>query len=342
MNKPQRILIVRTDRLGDVMLTTPISSALKAAYPGCHITWLVRPYAAPLLAGNPDIDEVITDSGSSMADLVARLKEGKFDTAIVAYPRFRTVWAVWRAGIVRRIGPASKFYTALLTDRVWQHRSTGEKHEADYNLLLLETLGLPFKRYPSRFELTADERDRARKFLESNRITFKKPLIVIHPGSGGSSARWPLSSFMELGDRLQEAGYDVVVTGGPGEDYQYIMIDNMRRIPVFVAAGSVSVRELAAIFSCASLLVTNSTGPLHIATALDVPTVSIFSPIPTCHPQRWGPYPDYAERGNKHGVALGTETVEGTQWIMSVSVETVMEMCLTRLGGEKPVATPRV
>jgi len=67
------------------------------------------------------------------------------------------------------------------------------------------------------------------------------------------------------------------------------MIDQMRRIPVFVAAGSVSVRELAALFACANVVVSNSTGPLHMAVALDVPTVSIYSPLATCHPRRWGP-----------------------------------------------------
>jgi ADP-heptose:LPS heptosyltransferase len=81
---------------------------------------------------------------------------------------------------------------------------------------------------------------------------------------------------MELGDKLQMGGCDLVVTSGPGENYQYLMIDNMHRIPVFIAAGSVSIRELAAIFSWADLVVTNSTGPLHLAVALNVPTVSVL------------------------------------------------------------------
>ncbi len=96
-------------------------------------------------------------------------------------------------------------------------------------------------------------------------------MVILHPGSGGSSARWPLAHFMELGDKLQMEGYDVIVTGGPGENYQNIMIDNMHRIPVFIAAGSVSLRQLAAIFSCADLVVSNSTGPLHLAVALECP-----------------------------------------------------------------------
>lgn len=99
-------------------------------------------------------------------------------------------------------------------------------------------------------------------------------------------------------------GCDVVVTGGPGENYQNIMIDQMHRVPVFIAAGSVSLRELGAIYSCANLVVTNSTGPLHLAVALGVPTVSVYSPIPTCHPQRWGPYPAYVEKDDRHKVFI--------------------------------------
>src|SRR5262249_23938469 len=163
-------------------------------------------------------------------ELVGRLKQGRFDAAIVAYPRWRAAWAVWRAGIPLRIGPASKPYSVLFNRRIWQHRSEGRRHEADYNLELRQPLGVPERRFPTRFVIADEEKRTAHKFVESNRISFSKSMVILHPGSGGSSARWPLAFFMELGDRLQEQGSDVVVTGGPGEDYQYIMIDNMRRI----------------------------------------------------------------------------------------------------------------
>src|SRR5581483_5365751 len=105
----------------------------------------------------------------------------------------------------------SKIYSLLFNRRIWQHRSEGKKHEADYNLELLRPLGLPFKRHPTRFALTDEERATAHKVLESHRISFHKPVVVLHPGSGGSSARWPLTHFMQLGDRLQIAGCDVVI-----------------------------------------------------------------------------------------------------------------------------------
>src|SRR5580765_494799 len=100
-----RILVVRTDRLGDVLLTTPVSTALRQAFPKAKITWLVRSYAAPLLENNPDVDSMIIDRGGSTGELVAQLKKEHFDAAIVAYPRWRIAWALWRAGIPVRIGP---------------------------------------------------------------------------------------------------------------------------------------------------------------------------------------------------------------------------------------------
>src|SRR5438552_374617 len=214
-----KVLIVRTDRLGDVLLTTPVATALRQAFPKSVISWLVRPYTAPLLEHNPDVDQVLVDRGQPMSELIDLIKKERFDAAIVAYPRWRIAWALWRAHVPLRIGPASKPYSVLFTQRIWQHRSEGEKHEADYNLELLEPLGVPFKRHATRLILTDDEKRVAHKVLESHRLTFSRPIVILHPGSGGSSARWPLAYFMELGDKLQMAGCDVVVTGGPGEDY---------------------------------------------------------------------------------------------------------------------------
>jgi len=324
-------LIVRTDRVGDVMLTTPLSSALRQHFSDARITWLVRSYTAPLLAHNPDVDQVlIDDEHASYAHWIGVLEKEKIDVAVVSHARWRPIWTLFRARVPRRIGPASKLYSTLLTDRLWQKRSSGEKHEADYNLELLAPLGIAFKRHSTRLCLTEAEKQTARATLSGHRISFQKPVVVLHPGSGGSSERWPLSHFMALGDILQAEGCDVVVTAGPGEQVQQIMIDQMHRPPVFIPAGSVSLRSLAGILSQTQLVITNSTGPLHMAVALDVPTVSIYSPIPTCHPRRWGPYPDYPEQGKKHAVFIAPET-GGRVAMEQVSVEAVWAECVKRL-----------
>ncbi|MCX5754287.1 MAG: glycosyltransferase family 9 protein [Candidatus Krumholzibacteria bacterium] len=338
------ILIVRTDRLGDVLLTTPVSTALRRMFPRVRISWLVRPYTAPLLEHNPDIDRILVDRDESPGRLAERIRNERFDAAIVAYPRWRIVWALWLARVPLRIGPANTVYCILLNRRVRQRRSNGKKHEADYNLELLEPLGASFKRYPTRYVVTDEERRSARSLLKAKGISGDGPVVILHPGSGGSSARWPLERFMALGDELQAAGCDLVVTGGPGEDHEGGMIGTMRRKPAIIAAGSVSIRELAAVLSWADLVVTNSTGPLHLAVALGVPTVSIYSPIPTRHPARWGPYPAYGEGDELHHVFLAPLKGGGGKAIEdmgAVSAEEVLRICRAKLAGKTPRISSR-
>jgi ADP-heptose:LPS heptosyltransferase len=333
------ILIVRTDRLGDVLLTTPVSTALRRMFPGVRISWLVSPYTAPLLEHNPDVDRIIVDRGESARRLADRIGNERFDAAIVAYPRWRIVWALWLARVPLRIGPANKAYCVLLNRRIRQSRSKGAKHEADCNLELLAPIGAAFERYPTRYVATGDERNAARRLLEAKGISGAKPVAILHPGSGGSSARWPLGHFMELGDRLQAAGCDLVVTAGPGEDHERALTAGMRRPPVFISAGSVSIRELAAILSWADLIVTNSTGPLHLAVALGVPTVSVYSPLPKRHPARWGPYPAYVEGNDLHRVLIAPLKGDGAKTsedMGAVSVEAVWRICREKLAGRTP------
>jgi ADP-heptose:LPS heptosyltransferase len=333
------ILIIRTDRLGDVLLTTPVSTALRAMFPRARISWLVRSYTAPLLEHNPDIDQILVDRGESPGRLADRIRSGRFDAAIVAYPRWRIVRALWLARVPLRIGPANKIYCVLLNRRIRQRRSKGTKHEADYNLELLGPLGAAFKRYPTRYAMTEEERRAARRVLMEKGISGAKPVVILHPGSGGSSARWPLEHFAALGNGLQADGCDLVVTGGPGEDHEGHMIGSMRRTPVFIAAGSGSIRELAAILSWADLVVANSTGPLHLAVALGVPTVSIYSSLPTRHPARWGPYPAYVEGDRLHRVVLAPlkgEGAEASEDMGAVSVEEVRRICRAQLEGRAP------
>lgn len=330
----ENILIVRTDRLGDVLLTTPVSTALRARFPRAQLSWLVSPYTAPLLEHNPDVDRVFLDQGQPPRVLAEAFRGERFDAAIVAFPRWRTIAALWLARVPARVGPANKAYCVLLNRRVRQRRSRGGKHEADCNLELLEPLGVPFKRYPTRYVATAAERETARLVLEAKGISGGAPLAVLHPGSGGSSTRWPLGHFTELADRLMADGCGVVVTAGPGEDHAGAMAPGLRRSPVFIAGGSLGIRETAAILSRADLVVTNSTGPLHLAVALGVRTVSIYSPLPTRHPSRWGPYPAYVENDDTHRVLLaplrGSGRAAGED-MGAVVVDEVWRQCRAQL-----------
>lgn len=329
----ERVLVARTDRLGDVLLTTPVASAVRASFPSAHIAFLVRPYAAPLLEGHPDIDEVLLDEGDDAAALAARLRAGRFDAAVVAYPRWRMVQAVWRARIPLRVGPANKAYALLLNRPVVQRRSRGERHEADHNLALLAPLGVPFRRFPTVLRLTDAEREEGRRRLASlRRDVGSRPLAVLHPGGGGSAPRWPVEHFMELASRLARAGAAVVVTAGPGEDYAAAAaaLDGADEVAL-LAPGGLTVRQLAGVLAAAGVVVANSTGPLHMAVALGVPTVSIYPGSGTGQPRRWGPYPAYPEGDPAHAVLVAPAGADGSADMARVAVDGVFTECVRRL-----------
>jgi len=323
-----RILLVRTDRLGDVLLTTPLAGALKAHFPDSRIAWLAAPYSAPLLEHNPDIDELIVDQGAPVSDLARRLREGRFDVAVLPGLPPRATWAVRRAGIPVRVGPLKSLWGALLTRPVLQRRSRGDVHEADHNLQLLEQLGVRFRRVPTRLELTERERDAGRAALDALGCGGAAwPLVLLHPGGRGSASKWPYGCFLELGRRLAEAGAAVLLTSGPEEPDA---VPTESSLP-FLRPGSKSIRELAALLACADLVVSNSTGPLHMAVALGIPTLSVYPGVGTARPSRWGPYPAYPEGDPVHRVFIAPTNARGEPDMAAVSVDELWAECQARL-----------
>lgn len=326
----RRILLVRSDRLGDVLLATPMATALRRHVPDAWIAWLTGPYAAPLLEHNPDVNEVIVDEGGPAGALARRLRAGRYDVAVLASLTPRHAWATWRAGVPRRVGPLKSAWAALLSQPMRQRRSRARLHEADQNLELLRPLGVPFRRLPTRLELTEAERAAGVQALEALGCGgARRPLVVLHPGGGGSAPQWPPELYLELGRRLVCAGAAVLVTAGPGECFEAGAASAGLR---FLPPGSVSVRELAGLLSPAALVVTNSTGPLHMAVALEVPTVSVYPGIGSAQAFRWGPYPAYPAGDPRHRVFVAPTGADGEADMGAVPVDAVWRECQERLG----------
>ncbi|MFI5371156.1 MAG: glycosyltransferase family 9 protein [Candidatus Eisenbacteria bacterium] len=323
---PRAVLVVRPDRIGDVVLTTPVFRALKHAWPATRVGALVRPAVAPLLEGNPDVDAVVLERGQSLGELTGELRAGGWEASVHAFLTPRTVLAAALARIPRRIGPASKLPALLLTERVVQKRSHSLRHEADYNLELLAPLGIPVARYATRIELSAAEREWARRHLAELGVPAGRAVAAIHPGSGNSAGRWPSDRFAALAERLAAAGTAVLLTYGPEETELADRMNAVMRthVPV-VPPGSVTLRQMAAIVSTLSLFVGNSTGPLHIAVALDVPTVSFYTLTPATRPSRWGPY------ASGHVVLTPPDTPGTLTRLDQVSVDAAFDACRRQL-----------
>jgi heptosyltransferase-2 len=295
---PERILVARTDRIGDVLLSTPVLSVLRAQYPGSRIAMLVTPYTRPVVEGHPALDAILTDDRQGVHRgvrgffrLVRAVRRERFDAALVLHPTGRLALLCRLAGIPVRIGSGYRAYGFLFNRRVYEHRRDARRHEVDYNLRLVTALSGRTLSAAPHIDIPEEARQAVQARFSQWGIRPGDRVAVLHPGSGGSARIWPAASFAALGDRLAaEAGVRVILTGGPGEEALVQGVAARMQNPPFMAAGDMTLKELAALLSAAHLCVTNSTGPLHIAAAAGTPTVALFCPITPCSPKRWGPY----------------------------------------------------
>lgn len=292
--KYKNILIVRTDRIGDVVLTLPLIQVLRKNYPDARITFLVRSYTKDVVEGQPDLDEVILyDEEGSRKRFFAmafELRRSNFDLAIVAFPRFRVALLLLLAGVTTTVGSGYRWYSFLFTDRVLEHRKTAQKHEFEFNLSLARKIGcligpedIPY--------LMVQERAREAAIQERKRLglSTKDGLVILHPGSGGSARDWSATNFGTLAGRLADLGWKVVVTGATGEEGLVNQVIKESGNRAYSSVGRMSLAQLVAFIAFADLLAANSSGPLHIAAALGIPVIGFFPPIVACSVERWGP-----------------------------------------------------
>ena len=292
----KNILLVRIDRIGDVILSLPMLPLLKRRYPNARISVLMRQYTRELVEQHSCVNEVfVYEHEGSLRSLWAILKEIRkrhFDIAIIPYPRFRPALILFFAGIRTRVGSGYRWYSFLFNRRVFEHRKDAKRHEAEYNLNLLRPLGIEAQGEPEfEFSISPSVRDAVNSMLAGNSIRPQDPFIILHPGSGGSSRDWSAENFSRLGNEVQHRlGLKVIVTGGNGEEGLAKKIAaGMTESPLAVV-GKLSLMELGALIRRAKVFVSNSTGPMHIAAIVGTPVVAFFPPIVQCSPVRWGPY----------------------------------------------------
>ena len=295
-----RILVARTDRIGDVILSTPVFEVIKRHYPKCRLSVLVREEVAPLVSGNPYVDEVMIFESEGvhrglkgLIRLWKEIRARRFRIAVVLQTRFRIAAAIAFSGVRYRIGPLSKIHSFIFFNRgVRQHRSKVEMHETDYNLELLRRMGVRVgtRNVVTRVGVEEKSRSDAEKWLLSQGWVRGKPLVAIHPGMGGSALNWPETHYVDLARLLTESGRQVVVTGGPTEAALLKRFQDASPPEVRFWLGSGGVASLAGLLSWADLIVAPSTGPLHLAVALGKPVVTFYPPIRVQSALRWGPY----------------------------------------------------
>lgn len=297
---PRRILIIRPDRIGDVILTTPLIRAVKKQFPDSFVGVMVGSYTKPLLQGNPHIDVIITDDPyngdagrTGFLRQVRLLKSHRFDTGLMPLPRERHAWMMLLAGIKTRIGVGGKIYQVLTgTKTVSRKKYIPLRHEADYVMDLGRKIGVVTDDLTPELFVSDDEKMSARAFFSDRGFDLSKPIIGINPGSNKSSPNWVPERYRQLIDKLATSHQLFINVGpaGSGLDRYFSGVpDNV------IVYAPQSLREIVSLSSQLSLLVAPSTGTMHIAAALKIPTVALFCPLTACSPQLWGPLGNTAE-----------------------------------------------
>jgi heptosyltransferase III len=287
----QNILVVRTDRIGDVILTFPTVEALKLNFPAARIVMLVTSYTSGLVQGIADVLSYDREGAQKpFFEMLKELRQARFDAVIVAYPRFRIALLAWLAGIPVRVGTGYRWYSFLFNKKVYEHRKTVEKHEAEYNLSLLKVLGCTLPTRPKTvFVFSDQEKKKALSVRQALGVTDADTLVLLHPGSRGSARDWMPERFSQLASELINRGYRVIITGNTTEEglVNRVACEAGEGVKPFIS--TLSLKEFAAFIQTAKLFVANSTGPLRIAAAVGTPVIGFYPPVRVMSPKRWGP-----------------------------------------------------
>lgn len=290
----KKILVVRLDRIGDVILSTPFIKALRRSYPDSRITFMAAPHSRQILEGNPCLDEtIIYDKKISFAGhagFIESLRQERFEIAIILHPTLRTHILMFLAGIPERIGYDRKGGW-LLTKRIPHKKQFGMKHEADYTLDLLRYMGLN----PGKEDLFVPVSDackaRIKDILERNGISDGDTVVVLNPGASCLSKRWDADRFSKIGDTLsRDDRVKIVVIAGPSDKAIGDRVASLMKEPCVNLSGRTTIEDVAGLLCRARLFVSNDSGPAHIACAVGTPVIAIFGRSDRgLSPERWGP-----------------------------------------------------
>ena len=297
MNEPKNILLVRTDRIGDVILSLPLVGIIKRHYPNSKVTFLLRNYTKALAESYPGIDNVLIlkeDNGKTILfENIAEIKKYNFDSCIIVYPTFKIALILFLSGIKKRIGTGYRWYSIFFNKKIYEHRKYGEKHELEYNIALLKNLGIDEEINENsvsfNIQIKKENEQFVNEILAVTNFKNELPTVIIHPGSSGSAVDLPISKFKELASLMaQQLNANIVLTGSESEENICSEINDGNKF--INVAGKFNLNQLIALISKADLLIANSTGPIHIAAALGKNVVGFYPKIAACSPNRWGPY----------------------------------------------------
>ncbi len=285
----KNVAIVRTDKLGDMILTLPMVKAIKETFPEKQLTLIASSYTRPLLLNCEYINRTFfcEDFKNGINGI---FRNEKFDVVFFPRPKLNECLSAFLTGQKLRIGSAYRWYSLLFNYKIHSHRKTAKKHEAEFNVNMVEILiGKRLKTELVKPYINNYEREKIENILETFQLE-PNSFIIIHPGSGGSAYEWKPEKFGEIAKKLYEkTGLKTVITGNHS-DIQKCKIVKEISVDSINLCSKLTLEGLMALISFSKLLISNSTGVIHIAAALGVSVLGLYPNSPHLSPKRWGPY----------------------------------------------------
>jgi heptosyltransferase III len=289
---PKKILLIALRYLGDVLLTTPMISSLRKAYPNAQLDVLIYGCTAVMLEGNPDIDNIIsTPNRPKLADYWQLLRTifRRYDLALAIQTGDRPFFYTLLAAPVRVAVVQPRYLTGWWKRyflRHWTEFDNVKTHTVLQNLKLLDLIGVP-----SYFSVTPPRSNNLQQLAE--RFDFlggNTPFVVIHPLPQFSYKRWTTEGWLDLGRFLHGLGFKLVLSGGPEKTEMEYVANLSSKLPEGTVnlTGQVTIAELTHVVAQAKLFIGPDTGTTHLATATGVPVITLFGPS---NPVKWAPWP---------------------------------------------------
>jgi lipopolysaccharide heptosyltransferase II len=301
-----RILLVRLRQIGDVVFTTPAIRGLRERFPNAHVTYVVEPAAAPVVALNPHLNDVIVTPGrrgvAGFRDdvaLIRRIRAARYDTAIDFHGGPRSSLITWLSGAPVRIGYDIPGRGWMYTMRVPRPRHIRPRHAVLNQWDLLNAVGIPTPdagHFPVEMTVDLHVAKAVAERLARAGVGAGDSVIVVHVSAGNPFRRWPIESFVTLVARLALGGPGrrVVVTSGPSErEAATHVIEHAKALLApgeahrVLACGEFSLGEFRALMDLAALYIGGDSGPLHIASTSAIPIVGLYGPTLPARSAPW-------------------------------------------------------
>ena len=291
---PERILVIKLDHIGDVLLATPVFSNLRRAYPYAELHALTGAWSRVVLEKHPDVNNVVeynspafcrTGQPTSLREtfkLYRQLRRQKYGLIVELRSDWRIVWFAFL-----RLTPKRLSRAALQVANKLGFAQFSGTHETTRNLDVLRQAGIPTSVQTAIFSVTTEDKKWASDLLATYQIDRQHPLIAIHPGSPIALKRWLPERYAELADWLiAQKGAQILFVGVKDEIQIVTEIQVLMREESINIAGKTTLAQLASILHTCNVFIGNDSGPMHLAAAVGTQTIGLYGPG---DPIRFGP-----------------------------------------------------